>query len=269
MFGSLRTRPPAPEFALHDKKTSDASEEQKVGAGHPDADGPFIRSLVFFSLLERTIPSSSSQRAGSGHMQVQRQYLTKLLGSLKPHSYGLTFSVLIAVILGVLQAYYGFLTVPHEYGHVWAAQTVGHKVRLVQIDFLDQTEGIQNFFGGVASDTSGFVTGASPPPPHSTSSSSDAQSQSGSSQKVQDYSQDGKLGFVVYEPSMLLVNITSFPNLTAYNSFAGALRPCTHDIVVRITVCCILPRQLGCNCCVDMQRLQNSQVERSCQCSRT
>ena len=160
-------------------------------------------------------------------MQVQRQYLTKLLGSLKPHSYGLTFSVLIAVILGVLQAYYGFLTVPHEYGHVWAAQTVGHKVRLVQIDFLDQTEGIQSFFGGVAGETSGFVTGASPPPPASTSSSSDTQSQSGSSQKAQDYSQDGKLGFVVYEPSMLLVNITSFPNLTAYNSFAGSLRPCT------------------------------------------
>ena len=146
-------------------------------------------------------------------MQVQRQYLTKLLGSLKPHSYGLTFSVLIAVILGVLQAYYGFLTVPHEYGHVWAAETVGHKVKVLQIDFFDQTKGIQNFFSGVAGDTSGFVTGASPPPDASTSSG--IESQSGSSQKVQDYSQDGKLGFVVYEPSMLLVNITSFPNLTA------------------------------------------------------
>lgn len=162
----------------------------------------------------------------SALVQVQRQYLTKLLGSLKPHSYGLTFSLLVAVVLGVLQAMYGYLTVPHEYGHVWAAELVGHKVKILQIDFFDQTKGLQDFFGSIKSDTSGFVSGASPPPPAplvSTDSSPDMPS--GVGQKVQDYSQDGKLGFVLYEPSMVLVNFTVLQNLSDYNSFAGVPRP--------------------------------------------
>lgn len=151
-------------------------------------------------------------------MQVQRQYLTKLLGALKPHSYGLTFSVIIAIILGVLQAVYGFLTVPHEYGHVWAAELVGHKVQILQIDFFDQTKGISNFFRSVASDTTGYIQGAPPPPVFSDSITG---SPDGNSQNAQDYSADGKLGFVVYEPSMVLANYTVFRNLSEYNSFAG------------------------------------------------
>lgn len=206
---------------------SEARQEQATGAGHLDADGMSYSSLLWVSPPHRSIPLSYRERACSVNMQVQRQYLTKLLGSLKPHSYGLTFSVVIAVILGVLQAYYGYLTVPHEYGHVWAAELVGHKVQRLQIDFLDQTKGIQNFFGAVASDASSFVSGARPPPPVSTDSG--LQSPSGSLQKIQDYSQDGKLGFVVYEPSMLLVNFTTFQNLSSYNTFAGALYKCTHQ----------------------------------------
>ena len=113
---------------------------------------------------------------------------------------------------------YGFLTVPHEYGHVWAAELVGHKVQILQIDFFDQTKGIKNFFTNIASDTSGYIQGAPPPPVFLDSITG---SPDGKSQNAQDYSADGKLGFVVYEPSMVLVNYTVFSNLSLYNSFAG------------------------------------------------
>lgn len=126
--------------------------------------------------------------------------------------------MLIAVVLGVLQAMYGYLTVPHEYGHVWAAELVGHKVKTIQIDFLDQTKGVQNWFDVVARDTSSFVQGGTVPPPPLGSS---PETPDGVNQKVHDFNQDGKLGFVVYEPSMVLVNLTVLANLSEYNSFAG------------------------------------------------
>jgi hypothetical protein len=154
-------------------------------------------------------------------------YLTKHLGSLKSHSYSLTFSVLIAVGFGVLQAMYGFLTVPHEYGHVWAAEMVGHKVQILQIDFFDQTKGIQSFFGAIARDTSSYIQGGTPPPPVVTDSSLETMNWAAEN-KVQDYSQDGKLGFVLYEPSMVLVHFTTFTYLSDYNTFAGTHQCCSY-----------------------------------------
>jgi hypothetical protein len=156
-------------------------------------------------------------------VQVQRQYLTKRLGSLKPHSIGLTFSLLFAVLLGVLQAVFGYLTVPHEYGHAWAAQLLGHKVSVLQVDFLDQSKGLQNFFGDAAGKTGAYIRGAGAPPPPEPGSSSDApEAPSMSSAKTLDYSRDGKLGFVLYEPSVILTDYVSFSSLGEYNTFAGA-----------------------------------------------
>jgi hypothetical protein len=152
-------------------------------------------------------------------------YLTKSLGSLKPHRYGLTFSVLIAVVFGVLQVIYGFLTVPHEYGHVWAAELVGHEVQFLQIDFFAQTRGIQRFFGAFVQRTSRYIRAGNAPPTLANATSletTDGAEQS----KVQDYSQDGKLGFVLYEPSVLLVSFTVFADLAQYNAFAGVHRCC-------------------------------------------
>jgi hypothetical protein len=156
--------------------------------------------------------------------QVQRKYLAKSLGSLKPVSPGITLAIIIAVLLAILEAVYGFLTVPHELGHVWAARMLGHEVSVFQVDFLDQTRGVQSFFDDFVSGASEFVTGtaAPTPPPPSLAGTLMAPEQMQGSGKVQDYSKDGRLGFVLYEPHVILLDVTNFHNISSYNDFAGA-----------------------------------------------
>jgi membrane-associated protease RseP (regulator of RpoE activity) len=38
-----------------------------------------------------------------------------------------------AVVLIAMESVYGYMTVPHEYGHLWAAKLVGHKVSVFQV----------------------------------------------------------------------------------------------------------------------------------------
>lgn len=153
-------------------------------------------------------------------MQIQRRYLSVRLSALQTLHFGFTFALAGATIFGVLQALYSILTVPHEYGHVAAASLVGHQVRKVQVDFLDKSEA---FFRGIADDTEQFV-GGEPATQASGSNVTD-------SGKTVDYGEDGRMGFVVYEPSIIEINATTFQSLSAYNNFAGMLlRLCTNDV---------------------------------------
>lgn len=145
-------------------------------------------------------------------MQVQRRYLSARLSALQTLHFGFTFALAGATIFGILQALYSILTVPHEYGHVAAANFVGHEVRKVQVDFLDKSEA---FFRGIADGTE-QSSGSEP----ATSSSGDT---STDSWKTVDYGEDGRMGFVVYEPSIIEINSTTFLSLSAYNRFAGVL----------------------------------------------
>ena len=70
---------------------------------------------------------------------MQRRYLKADLAELRRRRAGLVAAVLLAVLIGSLDISLGFMTVPHEYGHVWAARMVGHRVRIVQVDFLDKS----------------------------------------------------------------------------------------------------------------------------------
>lgn len=141
--------------------------------------------------------------------QVQRRYLSARLSALNTLHFGFTFALAGATVFGVLQALYSILTVPHEYGHVLAARFVGHRVSKVQVDFLDKSGA---FFRGLVDDTQEFVDDE----PSSNNATS-------SSEQTENYAEDGRMGFVVYEPSIIWINTTRYQSVDAYNSFAGTL----------------------------------------------
>eukprot|EP00892_Ulva_mutabilis_P004002 jgi/Ulvmu1/1974/UM012_0136.1 len=149
---------------------------------------------------------------------VQRRYLSARLNALQTVRIGITFALAAATIFGVLQALYSILTVPHEYGHVWAAHLVGHKVSQVQVDFLDRSEA---FIRGIVDDTDDFVDGGV--------STTDADTNNATSvaQQSRNFGEDGRMGFVVYEPSILPVNTTTFQSIAAYNSYAEGVNEAT------------------------------------------
>lgn len=66
-------------------------------------------------------------------VQVQRRYLKADVAVLHMPKGGLIVAMLAAIVLGALELTLGFLTVPHEYGHVWAARMVGHRVAIIQV----------------------------------------------------------------------------------------------------------------------------------------
>jgi hypothetical protein len=71
--------------------------------------------------------------SGSLFVQVQRRYLKADLSCLHQPQPGFIMAFLAALLLVILEAVYGFMTVPHEYGHLWAARLVGHKVSVFQV----------------------------------------------------------------------------------------------------------------------------------------
>lgn len=142
-------------------------------------------------------------------VQVQRRYLGSRLKALHKVQIGVTFALAAATVFGVLQALYSILTVPHEYGHVLAASLVGHKVLRVQVDFLDKSEA---FIRGIVDDSS--ADGDS-------MTSGDTSNSTSTSRQARNYGEDGRMGFVEYEPSIVVVNYTTFLSVDAYNSFAG------------------------------------------------
>ena len=64
---------------------------------------------------------------------MQRRYLKADVASLAMPKGGIVVAMLAAIVLGALELTLGFLTVPHEYGHVWAARMVGHRVAVIQV----------------------------------------------------------------------------------------------------------------------------------------
>ena len=56
---------------------------------------------------------------------MQRRYLRADLAALRRRRAGLAAAVLFALLLAALDIALGFMTVPHEYGHVWAAALLG------------------------------------------------------------------------------------------------------------------------------------------------
>lgn len=90
-----------------------------------------------------------------------------------------------------------------------AARFVGHRVSKVQVDFLDKSGA---FFRGLVDDTQEFVDDE----PSSNNATS-------SSEQTENYAEDGRMGFVVYEPSIIWINTTRYQSVDAYNSFAGTL----------------------------------------------
>ena len=129
-------------------------------------------------------------------MQVQRRHARANLHDLQQRRAGLLAAVAFTVAVAVLDVSLGFMTVLHEYGHVWAARLAGNRVAAIQVDFLDRTSDFFDTAAGIdlGSDT---VAGI-------------------------DATDDGRLGFVLYEPIEVLEARESFDNITAFNSFAGA-----------------------------------------------
>lgn len=77
----------------------------------------------------------------------------------------------------------------------------------MQVDFLDSSSSAKHALTGDA---------APPPPPGGVSGAGDL--------KTEDPAQDGRLGFVQYEPSVLQVSGEAFSSLEAYAAYAGANR---------------------------------------------
>jgi hypothetical protein len=122
----------------------------------------------------------------------------------------------------------GVFTVPHEYGHAAAARALGHRVRTVQSDFLDSPTWSALTGSGAASSTSSDDTSLdiSPPPPlmPGAAAAGGGTVMAGTAENAAPVaSADGRLGYTVYEPSVVLVDTKMFKSVGAYHAYAGAL----------------------------------------------
>jgi hypothetical protein len=136
-------------------------------------------------------------------LQVQRRYLKADLPELRRRRAGLLAVIAAAITISSLDIAFGFMTVPHEFGHVWAAHLVGNRVTVVQVDFLSKTSNLQDTLSG------------SRTRPRSPAAD-------GEETPAQDATKDGRLGYVLYEPSVILVTRNSFGIVAEYDVFAGA-----------------------------------------------
>ena len=66
-------------------------------------------------------------------LQVQTMYRRTPMRDIATKWRGSIVVLLLAVLVGILESQYHFMTAPHEYGHVMAARLVGHRVRQFQV----------------------------------------------------------------------------------------------------------------------------------------
>jgi hypothetical protein len=88
----------------------------------------------------------------------------------------------------------------------------------LQVDFLDRSAPVAEALRSFADTSKQFIAGVS----GSANNRSESMRQATEDNKAADASKDGRLGFVRYEPSMMLVGgITYFSSVAAYAAYAG------------------------------------------------